>query len=122
MKSLIAISMCLFCAFAVQAQTNTPPVTNNPEASHAAQGSSMYFNNAEWYNKDNVPPDATTFPANADYIQPGNSNPQNTQLYNGTVAPQGKIYNTNTNVLQPDNVGTFAPSGKQVNNPNASTP
>jgi hypothetical protein len=92
----------ILAGFEVSAQTNKQPVivessptifnySYNPYYDYADQGTRMYINNSQFYNKDNqitntVPVD------NGDYVKPGNSNPVNRDVYQGSEQPSGTIY------------------------------
>lgn len=50
------------------------------------QGQANYHNTSEWYNKDNNQDQGLQTPIGV-YTQPGNSNPQNQQLYRPDISP-----------------------------------
>lgn len=60
------------------------PLSNYQD--YQQQGADNYQNNAEWYNKDNVTDQGFQSPA-GNYISPGNSNPQNSSLYQPEIKP-----------------------------------
>ena len=73
---------------------DAPTIFNNlpqPYLEYADQGSRMYINNSQFYNKDNFFQNAIPT-GNGFYVRPGNSNPVNRDLNQGPVAPSGTIY------------------------------
>lgn len=102
MKRMTLIAaMMITGSTAIYAQSTTPvyldntsPVTTNVYAEHGQQGNEMFQNNSQWYNKDNTPPNSIAPSSNAQYNQPGNSNPLNNQMYNGNTSstPAGSTY------------------------------
>jgi hypothetical protein len=92
----------ILAGFEVSAQTNKQPVivessptifnySYNPYYDYADQGTRMYINNSQFYNKDNQI--TNTVPVgNGDYVKPGNSNPVNRDVYQGSEQPSGTIY------------------------------
>jgi hypothetical protein len=58
---------------------------------YADQGSRMYENNNQFYNKDNFITNPVPV-GNGDYVQPGNSTPVNYEMYESAPAPSGTIY------------------------------
>jgi len=91
-----------FGAITAHAQQGKDPVTVNDAPTlfntsynayydYADQGSRMYENNSQFYNKDNTITNVIPV-SNGQYIQPGNSNPVNQDMYQGSPAPSGTIY------------------------------
>jgi hypothetical protein len=71
------------------------PTLSNASANlyydYADQGQRMYQNNSHFQNKDNVM--THRFPAsNGQYVTPGNSNPINQNMNDGSLIPSGTIY------------------------------
>ena len=73
---------------------NAPTIFNisyNPYYSYADQGQPTYINNSHFYNQSNTI--YNHFPTgNGNYINPGNSNSLNSDLYRGEFIRSGIIY------------------------------
>jgi hypothetical protein len=102
MKRIILLAAIFFTAKAAEAQyqkqpiiiDDAPTIFNNapqPYQEYADQGSRMYINNSQFYNKDNTFQNAIPT-GNGLYVTPGNSNPINQDMHQGPAAPSGTIY------------------------------
>lgn len=110
MKRILTIAVVLALGTAAKAQETKQPVIVddaptifniqvNPYYDYADQGRAMYINNSQFYNKDNVLTNQSPV-GNGDYVQPGNSNPVNREMYQGSPAPSGTIYSGDIPVRQ----------------------
>ena len=102
MKKILLMIMMCFTTGVVVAQLqkrpiqveNSPSIFNDvytPYQDYADQGRRMYYNNSQFYNKDNYFEHAMPT-SNGYYVQPGNSNPINRTLNTGAPLPSGTIY------------------------------
>ncbi|HTM66520.1 MAG TPA: hypothetical protein VL093_09385 [Flavipsychrobacter sp.] len=101
MKRIVVLAMIL-AGFEVNAQTNKQPVivessptifnySYNAYYDYADQGTRMYINNSQFYNKDNQITNSVPV-GNGNYVKPGNSTPINRDMYQGAEQPSGTIY------------------------------
>jgi len=102
MKTLFFLLLTWVVSNTVFAQANKSPVvvedaptllntSANLYYDYADQGQRMYINNSHFQNKDNII--TADFPAsNGQYIVPGNSNPINRNMNDGSLIPSGTIY------------------------------
>ena len=102
MKTILLILALTVQSILSLAQSNKEPVIvehsptlfntiYDPYFDYADQGSRMYINNSQFYNKDNII--TGSFPAsNGQYMKPGNSNPINKNMNEGAPLPSGTIY------------------------------
>lgn len=101
MKRIFFIAAFCLAGASVNAQEKRPIIVSesptifntgfDPYYNYADQGRAMYINNSQFYNKGNII--SNPYPAsNGYYVQPGNSNPVNQNLYQGEPFPSGTIY------------------------------
>jgi hypothetical protein len=102
MKTIIFLFLMASFTVKVSGQANKMPIpvenarsifNTVPDlyADYTDQGSRMYINNPHFYQKDNFFRNAVPT-GNGFYVQPGNSNPINQELYQGVPEPSGTIF------------------------------